>query len=156
VSLNKVIVSGNLTRDPESRQAGDSTVAKFSIAINGRVVKKGGEPVMENGYAKREVVYMDAEAWGQQAEMIQEHFAKGDAIDIVGRLKMDEWDDKTTGQKRTKVFISVQEFEFRNGKGGKGDAEAAAPSKAAGKTGGKRRAAPPADEMPADSNDIPF
>src|SRR6202030_404574 len=96
-SFNKVILMGNLTRDPEVRYTPKGTaVAKIGLAVNHRWTNEAGEK-------KEEVTFVDVEAWGRQAETIGQYMTKGKPILIEGRLKLDSWDDKESGQKRSKM-----------------------------------------------------
>ena len=97
-SFNKVILRGNLARDPELRYTPSGTaVAGFGIATNRRWKD-------QDGNQKEEVTYIDITAFGKQAEVIGQYFQKGKGIHIEGRLKFDQWDDKNTGQKRRFVL----------------------------------------------------
>lgn len=112
-SFNKVILMGNLTRDPELRYTPSGTaIAGFGIATNRRWKD-------QDGNQKEEVTYIDITAFGKQAEVIGQYFQKGKGIHIEGRLKFDQWDDKTTGQKRSKLGVVLDRFEFIGG--GQGD-----------------------------------
>lgn len=86
-------VIGNLTRDIEVRQAGSTTVAEFSVAVN----SKRGEV--------EEVSYFDVVAFGDLATNVSESLHKGDRVVVVGRLRQERWEDKETGQNRSKVKI---------------------------------------------------
>jgi single-strand DNA-binding protein len=106
-NFNKVFLMGNLTNDPVSRtfQSGQ-TVTNFGMAINRNFVS--------NGENKRETVFVDLEAWGRQAELINTHFSKGSRIFIEGRLKLDSWENKE-GQKRSKLMVTVEGIQFVGG-----------------------------------------
>lgn len=104
-SYNKVIQLGNLTRDPEVRYTpGGTAVASFAIAVNRRY-KQGDE-------VKDEVSYFDVVAFGKTAENCGQYLNKGDSVLIDGRLQQRRWDDKETGQKRSKVEIVAQTVTF--------------------------------------------
>lgn len=107
--MNRVILMGNLTRDPEVRQLNDGHVGKFGMAVNRKWRTKGGED-------REEATFVEVEAWGRMAEVIGEHFAKGRPILVEGRLKMDEWADKATGERRSRLMVSCERFEFIGGK----------------------------------------
>ena len=164
-NLNKVMLMGNLTRDPEIKYTPKGTaIAAFTIATNRKYT-------LETGEKREEVTFVDVEAYGKQAEVIGEYVKKGRPIYAEGRLKMDQWDDKATGQKRSKMKVVLEAFEFlgtREGGGGGGggdvpdstadyaDSQAASPPP-------QRRAAPsapprpPADpDLDAAPDDIPF
>lgn len=113
VAFNKVILAGNLTRDPQVRfLANEQAVANFGLAINRRY-KSGNE-------MKEEVTFVDCEAWGRTAELVGQYLTKGRACLVEGRLKLDSWDDKD-GQKRQKLKVvadSVQFLSFGKGEDG--------------------------------------
>lgn len=103
--MNKVILLGNITRDPETRAFASGSVTKFGIAVNRRWKDAAGE-------AKEEVTFVDLTAWGKTGENIAKFFRKGSRIVVEGRLNMEQWDDKDTGQKRSKLVVVVNEFYF--------------------------------------------
>lgn len=105
-SFNKAILLGNLTRDPEVRYSTDSgkPYATFSIAVNSRI-RQG------DGY-KDKVDYFDIVVFGKQAENCGRYLAKGDAVLVEGRLNQRRWDDRDTGQKRSKVEIMASSVTF--------------------------------------------
>ena len=156
--MNKVILMGTLTRDPEIKYTPKGTaIGGFSFAYNRKWKTEGGE-------AHEKVSYFDCEAWGRTAEVIGEYFKKGSKILITGELDLDTWDDKQTGQKRSKVKIRVVEFDFVDSKrdGGTRDhseADAAA-SRSASRPPGRpatQPPRPPADpDLDAADDDIPF
>jgi len=98
--VNRVILYGNLTKDPEFKSIGTTNVANFGIAINRRT--KAGQ----------ETTFVDISAFGKTAENIAKYFTKGKSILLEGRLKLDEWQDKTTGGKRSKLKVVAERFEF--------------------------------------------
>ena len=105
-NLNKVLLIGNLTRDPELRQTPKGTaVAQFGIAVN-RTFRG------EDGQSREETTFVDLEAWGKQAETISKFMTKGRPIFIEGRLKLDQWEDKNGGGKRSKLRVVVENFHF--------------------------------------------
>jgi single-strand DNA-binding protein len=117
-NFNKVILAGNLTRDPEMRYTPKGmAIAKFSLAIN-RVWKN------EAGESKEEVTFVEIDAFGRQAETISQYLKKGSPLLVEGRLKLDQWDDKQTGQKRSKLGVVLEGFQFlgsgNRGEGGQG------------------------------------
>ena len=109
MNFNKVMLAGNLTRNPESRQIGGNAVANFGLAVNRRYKTSAGEQ-------REETTFVDCEAWGRTAEVIGQHFSKGKPIFIEGRLKLEEWDDKASGAKRSKLKVSVESFQFVGGR----------------------------------------
>src|SRR5438876_8693888 len=110
-SFNKVILAGNLTRDPELRYTPKGTAtARIGVAIN-RTWKS------ETGETKEEVTFVDVDAWGRQAEVISQYLKKGRPILMEGRLKLDQWEDKNTHQKQSKLRVVLESFSFIDSKG---------------------------------------
>ncbi len=155
-NFNKVILAGNLTRDPELRYTpSGKAIAKFGMAINRNWTSETGEK-------KEEVTFVDIDTFGRQAEVISQYFKKGKPILIEGRLRLDQWDDKQTGQKRSRLGVVLESFSFLDsgrgepgGGGGGGGMAASAPrprpaaaSAPAAEQGGD-------DAAPAD-DDVPF
>lgn len=100
MNLNHLVISGNLTRDPELRTVGaDKSVANFTIAHNTRYKGQDGE-------TKEEVAFIDCDAWGRQGEMAAQYLQKGSATVVEGSLRQDNWTDKD-GQKRSKLKLRV-------------------------------------------------
>jgi len=111
-SYNKVILLGNLTRDPELRYTPKGqAVAKLGLAVN-RSYKS------ETGETKEEVTFIDVDAWGKQAELIGQYLKKGNPLFVEGRLRLDQWDDKNTGQKVSKLKVVMENFQFVGGNRG--------------------------------------
>ena len=110
-SFNKVFLMGNLTRDPQLRYLPNSqtAVVEFGIASNRRYKTSSGED-------REEVLFMDCTAWGRQAEVINQYCTKGKPIFIEGHLKLDTWEDKNGGGKRSKVGVVVENFQFLGGR----------------------------------------
>ncbi len=105
-SLNKVLLMGNLTRDPELRVTPKGTpICQFSLAIN-RQFK------MESGESREEVIYVDVEAWGKQGETIAKYMVKGRPLYVEGRLRLDQWEDKNTKEKRSRMKVVLEQFQF--------------------------------------------
>jgi len=114
-SLNKVMLIGNLTRDPEVRYTPKGTaVCDMAIAVNRRFLNE------TTGERQEEVTYLDIVLWGKQAELAGQYLAKGRSVFIEGRLQMDSWEDKATGQKRSKIKIVAEQMQFLSGPGGAG------------------------------------
>ena len=108
-SFNKVILLGNLTRDPELKYTPKGTaVARLGLAVNRKWKNDAGEE-------KEEVTFIDADAFGKQAEAIGKYLRKGAPLFIEGRLKLDQWDDKQTGQKVSKLRVVLESFQFLGG-----------------------------------------
>ncbi len=107
-NLNKVMLMGNLTRDPEVRYTPKGmAVTDIGLAINRRY-KVESE-------LREEVTFVDVTFWGKAAEIIAQYFKKGRPIYVEGRLQLDTWDDKQTGQKKSRLKVIGEEFEFLGG-----------------------------------------
>jgi len=153
-SYNRVILAGNLTRDPELRYTPKGTaVAKIGMAMN-RVWKN------EAGESKEEVTFVDVEAWGRQAEVIAQYMKKGRPFLVEGRLKLDQWEDKTTHQKVSKLKVVLESFSFVDSKGGDGGggAPSEAPRSRPASAPAAATASAPAepDGPPPEEDDVPF
>ncbi len=149
-SYNKVILLGNLTRDPELRYTPKGTaVARLGLAVN-RSYKT------DTGETKEEVTFLDVDAWGKQAELIAQYLRKGNPLFVEGRLRLDQWDDKQTGQKRSAVKIVMENFQFIGGRtDGGGGTPSAPPSRPPTKPAGPSE--PPVSEgPPPEEDDVPF
>lgn len=108
--MNTVIIKGNITRDPELRYLPNGTpVCGFGIAVNEKWTG-------DDGQKKERVDFFDVEAWSKRGETVAQWFKKGNPILITGKLKQETWDDKQTGQKRSKIKIVLQQFDFCGGK----------------------------------------
>ncbi|MEE2715549.1 MAG: single-stranded DNA-binding protein [Verrucomicrobiota bacterium] len=119
-NYNKVILMGNLTRDPEVRYTSSGTaIAKLGIAVN-RYWRN------QEGQQQEETTFVDVDAFGKQAETIGQYLKKGRPIMVEGRLKLDQWDDKQTGQKRSKLGVTLENFQFLDSRseGGEGGGSA--------------------------------
>jgi len=113
-SFNKVILMGNLTRDPQLKYLPTQTaVAEFGIAMNRKFKTASGED-------REEVTFVDCAAFGRTGEVINQYFQKGKPIFIEGRIKYDSWEDKQGGGKRSKISVVVENFQFVGDKGGGG------------------------------------
>ena len=151
-SLNKVFLAGNLTRDPELRYTpGGTAVAQFGLAVNRRFRNREGQ-------MQEEATFVDIEVWGRQAEAASEYIAKGSPVLIEGRLKLDTWESKQTGERRSKLRVVGERVQFLSykgsGKGGSRRMEAQRDDKG---RPDEKGAKPPkgVDELPPD-DDIPF
>jgi len=112
-NFNKVILLGNLTRDIELKAiAGGQSVARIGLAVNRRYRTKEGED-------REETTFVDCEAWGRTAEVMNQYLRKGQPVFIEGRLKLDQWEDKE-GQKRSQLRVVVENFQFVGSKDGGG------------------------------------
>jgi single-strand DNA-binding protein len=113
-SFNKVILMGNLTRDPQMKYLPSQTaVVEFGVACNRKFKTQSGED-------KEEVTFVDCTSFGKQAEVINQYFTKGKPIFIEGRLKYDSWEDKQGGGKRHKITVVIENFQFVGGREGGG------------------------------------
>ena len=143
--FSKAIITGNLTRDPELRTTPNgSSVCSFSVAVN-RVFRDS------SGNQQEDVSFIDCSAWGILGEMINQYAKKGTGVLVSGRLDQRSWEDKNTGQKRSRVEVVVEDFNFLTGmergdNAGKGADAAAEPEVV------------PDDipEEPIDLSEIPF
>lgn len=144
-NLNRVMLMGNLTRDPELRYlpTSNTAVAGFGLAINRKWKTPGGE-------AKEEVAFIDCEAFGKTAEVLNQYLKKGRPVYVEGRLKLDQWKDKE-GQPRSKMKVVVESFQFIDGNRGEGNAAPPADRQTTA-------AAPRIDgpHQPIQEDDIPF
>ena len=112
--VNKVILIGNLGKDPEVRYtSGGQAVANLRIATSRSWTDK------QSGQRKEETEWHDVEVWGKQAEQCGEYLAKGRQVFVEGRLKTDKWQDKTSGQERSRVKVVAENVRFLGG-GGRG------------------------------------
>lgn len=136
---------GNLTRDPEIKYTPKGTaIAEIGLAVNRTYTTDAGEK-------REECTFIDVELWGRQAELAGEYLKKGRPVFIEGRLKLDTWDDKQTGQKRSKMRVVGEQMQFL---GGKDD-----------KPAQQRQSAPPPRQQPKppdpdldapEEDDVPF
>lgn len=146
-NFNKVILAGYLTRDPELRYTPKGTaVAKFGIGINRSWTTEGGEK-------REEATFVDIDSFGKTAEVIAQNLRKGSPILVEGRLKLDQWEDKQTGAKRSKLGVVLESFSFV----GKKEDGAGATAPASRHARPDRPTAPPsADGPPIDDDDVPL
>lgn len=142
-SLNKVLLIGNLTRDPELRYTPQgAAVCEFAIAMNRTFNSKTGEK-------KEEVTFIDIVAWARTAEICAEYLKKGRPVFVEGRLQQDRW-EQPDGQKRSRIRVTAERVQFLGGPaGGGGGARGAAPEAAE---------APPeaAGDLPPGEDQVPF
>lgn len=143
-SVNKVFLMGHLTRDIELKHTpSDQAVATIGLAVN-RVYKT------RDGENREETTFVDCEAWGRTAEIMSQYLCKGRPVFIEGRLKLDQWDDRETGKKRSKLKVVIDNFQFVDSKGGDGGGRPVPATAGASKDGDA------ADHPPVDESDIPF
>lgn len=170
--FNKVFLIGNLTKDPELRYTpGGAAVSDLRLAVNRTYTTKEGE-------RREEVLYIDVAVWNRQAENCCQYLKKGRPVHVEGYLKMESWDDKTTGEKKTKVKVEAESVQFLGGRdeagGSSGDGDGPArepyrrPAEGRAPTNGtaprsngppaaapRKPAAPPQQQADED-DDIPF
>ncbi len=122
-NYNKVMLMGNLTRDPELRylQSGQAVV-KIGLAVNRKYKNRNTQELVE------ETTFVDVEGWGQQAETFSKYMTKGRPVFIEGRLRLDSWEGKD-GQKRNKLLVVMENFQFLGSGGGGGGGERSAGDK---------------------------
>lgn len=152
-SFNKVILLGNLTRDPEVRYTPKGTaVTDLGLAVNRTYTA-------DNGEKREEVTFVDVTFWGRTAEVAGEYLKKGRPVFVEGRLQLDSWDDKTSGQKRTKLKVIGENMQMlgspRGGGagGGGGDEEGGS---SAPRSSSRPAAPPKAAPSAPDDDEIPF
>lgn len=150
-NLNRVLLIGNLTRDPEIRYTPKGTaVSDIAIAVN-RVYSG------EDGEKKEEVTFVDVTLWGRQAEVAQQYLKKGRQVFIEGRLQLDTWDDKQSGQKRSRLRVVAENMQMLGSR-----AEAESSSSATSSSQRRTNVPPPPRPEPkdpdldAEPDDIPF
>lgn len=147
--FNKVILMGNLTRDPELRTTPNGqNVASFSLAVNRSWKNAAGEQ-------QEAVDYIDCNIWGKPAEIINQYMSKGSGILVSGRLQQRSWEQE--GQKRSKVEVVVEDFNFVGGGAGGGNSDASEPTSKP--TSSKKKEAPEVEDIgdePINLDDIPF
>ncbi len=160
-NLNKVMLIGNLTRDPELRHTPKGTaVAEISLAIN-RVWNN------EQGQKQEDTTFVEVTLWGRQAELAQQYLTKGRPVYIEGRLSLDTWDDKETGKKRSKLKVIGETLQFlssgqQSGQGGGGNSQGGGGYTQQSSRAPEQRSGPPqgASAAPVDDfqedDDIPF
>ena len=155
-SFNKVILMGNLTRDPELRVTPKGTaVCQIGIAVNSSYKDKDGN-------AREEVTFVDVDVFGRQAEVIAKYMNKGRPILVEGRLKLDSWETKE-GEKRSKLKVVLDNFQFVGSGPGRGEGaessgggnydENTPPARPAARSGATQA---PARSESIDEQDVPF
>ena len=150
-NLNKVMLIGNLTRDPELRVTPKGTaICTFSIAVN-RKFKD------DSGGEREEVTYVDIEAWGKSGENIAKYCTKGRPLFVEGRLRLDQWEDKTTKEKRSRMKVVLENFQFLGGGRGEGGAGEGGEARTyAPRAGAAPKPAAPAAPPENLDEDVPF
>ncbi len=154
---NKVILMGNLTRDPELKFIpSGKAVAKIGLAVS-RSWKDE-----KTGEMREDVVFVDVEAWGKPAEIIAQYCKKGSPLFVEGRLKLDSWEDKNTKEKRSKMGVVLENFQLLGDGQGRNEGGAEAPSAGAYRAPARPAAAPSVAAEPdtggggGEDDDVPF
>ena len=148
-SFNKVMLLGNLTRDPEVKYTPKgSAVADIGLAVNRTYTTDGGEK-------REETTFVDVTMWGRQAEIAGEYLKKGRPLFVEGRLQLDTWDDKQTGQKRSKMRVVCENFQMLGSRDGGGEGGGGGGRSSGGGGSSRPAKSAPAAEEPSD-DDIPF
>jgi single-strand DNA-binding protein len=145
-TFNKVYLMGNLTRDPEVRTTPSGLkIAKLGLAVNRRYRTRDNE-------TKEETTYVDIDAFGPQAEILEKYCQKGSPLFVEGRLRLEQW-QTTTGENRSKLSIVLENFQFIGGRGEGASAERAA---SYGTPSGAATDSSPAGDRFEEDDDIPF
>ncbi|WP_437227953.1 single-stranded DNA-binding protein [Planctomicrobium sp. SH661] len=132
-SFNKVILVGNLTRDPEVKYTtGGTAVAEIGLAVNRTWFDQ------KSNERKEETTFVDITLWGRQAEVAGEYLAKGRSVLIEGRLQLDSWNDKDTGAKRSKLRVVGEQMQMLGGRGDGGEGGGGGGQRGAGRSSGSR------------------
>jgi len=149
-SFNKVILMGNLTRDPELRYTPKGTaIAKVGLAVNRVWTNEAGEK-------KEEVTFVDVDIFGRTAENVGQYMRKGRPILVEGRLKLDQWDDKQTGQKRSRLGVVAETVQFLGSAPGNEGGAPSAPRAARPAAAAAPAAEPVEGDGPPENDDVPF
>jgi len=146
-SLNKVFLIGNLTRDPDLRYTpGGAAVCSFGVAVNRRYTTARGED-------REDTCFVDVDAWGKWGEACNTYLRKGSPVLIEGRLRLDQWEDRETGARRSKLMVVAEHGQFlgrpRSGDFDDGPPESGPPRRRGG------RPEPSGDDRAADQEDAP-
>ena len=162
-NVNKVILIGNVTRDPEVKfTPKGSAVTDVGLAINRKYT-------LDTGEKREETIFVDVELWGRLAEIAGEYAKKGNPLYVEGRLRMDTWDDKTSGQKRSRMKVVGENIQLLGGRpsgsqsSGGGESEHGSHFEHGGhsenrpqRSAPQRPAAPPTSLSSEPGDDIPF
>lgn len=149
-SFNKVILVGNLTRDPELRYTPKGTaIAKIGLAVN-RVW------TTETGEKKEEATFVDVDMFGRTAENVAQYMRKGSSLLVEGRLRLDQWDDKQTGQKRSRLGVVAEIVQFLGSPRGSEGGSSPAPARARPAAATVVEPPPAEAEPPPPEDDVPF
>ena len=151
-NYNKVILIGNLTRDPELRY----TAKGVAIATIGLAVNRSWRD-SASGELKEEVTFVDIESFGKQAETLGQYMKKGSPLMVEGRLRLDTWEDKQTNQKRSKLRVVLESFQFLGSGSNREPGNPDAPrSRPAASPAAPTTPAAEGGEAPAEEDDVPF
>lgn len=151
-NLNRVLLIGNLTRDPEVRYTPKGTaVTEIGLAVN-RIYSG------EDGEKKEETTFVDVTLWARQAEIAGQYLKKGRPVFIEGRLQLDTWDDKQTGQKRSRLRVVAENLQLLGSRqeGEGSSASSPPPRRSPGQSAPPPRAEPRDPDLDAEPDDIPF
>ncbi|MGA8660154.1 MAG: single-stranded DNA-binding protein [Chthoniobacterales bacterium] len=149
-NLNRVLLIGNLTRDPEIRYTPKGTaVADIGLAVN-RVLNT------EEGERREEVTYVDVVLWGRLAEIAEQYLKKGRPVFIEGRLQLDTWDDKQTGQKRSRLRVVAESLQLLGSRPESEGAVSPATPRRPSPAAPAPRPQPKDPDLDAEPDDIPF
>jgi single-strand DNA-binding protein len=149
-NLNRVLLIGNLTRDPEVRYTPKGTaVADVGLAVN-RIYSG------EDGERKEETTFVDVTLWARQAEIAGQYLKKGRPVFIEGRLQLDTWDDKQTGQKRSRLRVVGESLQLLGSRQEGEGASPAMPPRRGSATAPSSRPEPRDPDLDAEPDDIPF
>ena len=149
-SFNRVILMGNLTRDPELRYTPKGTaIAKVGLAVNRNWTSESGEK-------KEEVTFIDIDIFGRTAENVGQYMRKGRPILVEGRLKLDQWDDKQTGQKRSRLGVVAETVQFLGSAPGGAGEGGPAPASRPARPAAASAVEPVEGDGPPESDDVPF
>jgi single-strand DNA-binding protein len=150
----KATIIGNLTRDPELAYTPKGTaVCKFGIAVNESYTDAAGQKV-------EVVTFHDLQAWQKPAELLAQYCRKGDPLFVTAKIRVEKWDDKQTGDKRSKTVFVVEEFRFLGGKR-EADADGGQARESRRTAPARPSTAPPkpaagSTEQPPEDDDVPF
>jgi single-strand DNA-binding protein len=156
-SFNKVILVGNLTRDPELRTTPNGTsICRFGLAVSRQFRNADGS-------SREEVLFVDVDSFGKQADAIARYMAKGRPLLIEGRLRLDQWESQS-GEKRSRIMVVAESFQFlgspnrQEGESAEGDFSGTGgrPQRQSQRNDGGRNGRPRAEENAGDDEDIPF
>jgi len=145
-NFNKVLLMGNLTRDPEVRTTPSGMkIAKLGLAVNRRYRTRDDE-------TREETTFVDLDAFGNQAEIIERYCQKGSPLFVEGRLRLDQW-ETNSGDKRSKLTVVVENFQLMSGGSDRSDESRPGPAASGGSS---RGSSPAGDSDNFEDDDVPF